>query len=435
MGYLLCGPVGTGKTFLVECLAGEAGVPVVKLKNFRDRWVGSSEGNLEKIFRLVRALGRCMVFVDEADQALGRRESGERRQRPLGPALLDDRPGDVATPATAGASLWILASSRPDLIEVDLKRPGRVDVKVPAPADQHARRERAARRRRSPGATSLGARRRSRRAPRGAHADAADPRRRRGARREGLPPRAHRRTSPPAAALEALPRGLPEPGARRRARVPDAARRSARRPTSPSCPPAFRRLADAGRHAVSGRRSYLAAAFNARPFGMPMPPNWFGVAAFGLLGALVDPGFWLIGAGRRGALPLCALAERALPRGWSTPSGAGVRGMGRALRGPRRASRRRGAECAGRSRAALPRDRRAARAHRRERVADRRRPPDGLAAPQAAGGARARSSQVIAAADRERRGPRRAGAPRERAPRAAETPTTSCAAASSSSSR
>ena len=28
MGYLLCGPVGTGKTFLVECLAGEAGVPV-----------------------------------------------------------------------------------------------------------------------------------------------------------------------------------------------------------------------------------------------------------------------------------------------------------------------------------------------------------------------------------------------------------------------
>ncbi|HVY81544.1 MAG TPA: hypothetical protein VG994_11220 [Steroidobacteraceae bacterium] len=45
------------------------------------------------------------------------------------------------------------------------------------------------------------------------------------------------------------------------------------------------------------RRSYLAAAFNARPFGMPIPPNWFGLAAFGLLGAFVDPGFWLIGAG------------------------------------------------------------------------------------------------------------------------------------------
>ena len=47
MGYLVCGPVGTGKTYLVECLAGEVGVPVVRLKNFRERWVGSSEGNLE----------------------------------------------------------------------------------------------------------------------------------------------------------------------------------------------------------------------------------------------------------------------------------------------------------------------------------------------------------------------------------------------------
>jgi hypothetical protein len=46
MGYLLAGPVGTGKTYMVECLAGEAGVPVVKLKNFRDKWVGSTESNL-----------------------------------------------------------------------------------------------------------------------------------------------------------------------------------------------------------------------------------------------------------------------------------------------------------------------------------------------------------------------------------------------------
>ena len=50
MGYLFCGPVGTGKTYLAECLAGEAGVPVVTMRNFRDRWVGSTEANLEKIF-------------------------------------------------------------------------------------------------------------------------------------------------------------------------------------------------------------------------------------------------------------------------------------------------------------------------------------------------------------------------------------------------
>ena len=59
---------------------------------------------------------------------------------------------------------------------------------------------------------------------------------------------------------------------------------------------------------MSEKRSYLAAAFNARPFGMPIPPNWFAVAAFGLLGAFVSPGLWLIGAGVEG-LYLWALAR------------------------------------------------------------------------------------------------------------------------------
>jgi hypothetical protein len=48
---------------------------------------------------------------------------------------------------------------------------------------------------------------------------------------------------------------------------------------------------------MSRKRSYLWAAFNARPFGMPVPPNWFGIAAFAMLGAIVNPGFWLLGAG------------------------------------------------------------------------------------------------------------------------------------------
>ncbi len=45
-----------------------------------------------------------------------------------------------------------------------------------------------------------------------------------------------------------------------------------------------------------GFLTYLGAAFNARPLGMPIPPNWLGLVAVGLLG-LVSPGFWLIGAG------------------------------------------------------------------------------------------------------------------------------------------
>lgn len=130
MGYLLCGPVGTGKTYLVECLAGEAGVPVVKMKNFRDRWVGSTEGNLEKIFGLLHALGRCVVFIDEADQALGSRDAGSGDSGVSG-RVYSMMAKEMSNTRNRGRILWILASSRPDLIEVDLKRPGRVDVKIP----------------------------------------------------------------------------------------------------------------------------------------------------------------------------------------------------------------------------------------------------------------------------------------------------------------
>jgi hypothetical protein len=51
---------------------------------------------------------------------------------------------------------------------------------------------------------------------------------------------------------------------------------------------------------MKDKPSYLARAFNARPLGMPIPPNWFGIAAFGLLGAIVNPGLWLIGLGVEG---------------------------------------------------------------------------------------------------------------------------------------
>ena len=130
MGYLICGPVGTGKTFLVECLAGEAGIPVVKIKNFRDKWVGSTEGNLEKIFRLLHGLDKCYVFIDEADQALGRRDAGEN-DGGLSGRVYSMFAKEMSEPMNRGRIVWVLASSRPDLIEVDLKRPGRVDVKLP----------------------------------------------------------------------------------------------------------------------------------------------------------------------------------------------------------------------------------------------------------------------------------------------------------------
>ncbi|MEM9080991.1 MAG: AAA family ATPase [Verrucomicrobiota bacterium] len=130
MGYLFCGPVGTGKTYLAVCLAGEAGVPMVVMKNFRDKWVGSTEANLEKIFALIHALGRCLVFVDEADQALGKRQGGSG-DGGVSSRVYSMMAAEMSDTRNRGKIVWVLASSRPDLIEVDLKRPGRVDVKVP----------------------------------------------------------------------------------------------------------------------------------------------------------------------------------------------------------------------------------------------------------------------------------------------------------------
>ena len=142
MGYLLTGRIGTGKTYLVECWAGELGVPMVEIKNFRDKWVGATEGNLETIFRVLKALGQVVVFVDEADQATGRREGG------VGDSGLSGRiysmlAQEMADTKNRGRILWVFATSRPDLLEVDLKRQGRLDVHIPLfpPQDEAGRRE------------------------------------------------------------------------------------------------------------------------------------------------------------------------------------------------------------------------------------------------------------------------------------------------------
>ncbi len=130
MGYLFCGRIGTGKTWLTTCWAGEIGIPCVVFKNFRDKWQGSTEGNLEKIFEILHALGQVMVFVDEADQATGKRDSGGTDSGLSGRvyAMLAKLMSDTRN---RGKIIWIFATSRPDLVEVDLKRPGRLDVHIP----------------------------------------------------------------------------------------------------------------------------------------------------------------------------------------------------------------------------------------------------------------------------------------------------------------
>ncbi len=130
MGYLLCGRIGTGKTYLVECWAGEVGIPVVEIKNFRERWVGATEGNLERIFSILHALGQVVVFVDEADQATGKRDAGSGDSG-LSGRIYGMLAQEMSDTNNRGKIIWVFATSRPDLLEVDLKRQGRLDVHIP----------------------------------------------------------------------------------------------------------------------------------------------------------------------------------------------------------------------------------------------------------------------------------------------------------------
>lgn len=130
MGYLFCGPVGTGKSFLAQCATGTIGIPCVKLKNFRSKYVGETEANLERVLTVLRSMGPVVVMIDEADAMLGDRESGSGdsgvNARVFG--MIASQMGDTRY---RGKILWILMTARPDLLPVDIKRQGRAEVHVP----------------------------------------------------------------------------------------------------------------------------------------------------------------------------------------------------------------------------------------------------------------------------------------------------------------
>ena len=129
MGYLICGPVGTGKSFLAQCVSGEIGAPCVMLKNFRSKYVGETEGNLERVLSVLRAMGPVVVVVDEADVALGGREDGGdsgTSSRVFG--MIATQMGDTRY---RGRIIWMLLTARPDLLPIDLKRQGRAEVHIP----------------------------------------------------------------------------------------------------------------------------------------------------------------------------------------------------------------------------------------------------------------------------------------------------------------
>jgi transitional endoplasmic reticulum ATPase len=129
MGLLFTGPMGTGKTFVAEAFVKESGLTGIKLKNFRSKWVGATESNLERILGVIKAIGNVIVIIDEGDRSFGSGEGeGDSGTSSRVIARLKEFMSDTRN---RGRVLFVLMTNRPDKLDVDIKRAGRLDRKIP----------------------------------------------------------------------------------------------------------------------------------------------------------------------------------------------------------------------------------------------------------------------------------------------------------------
>lgn len=138
-GAAVCGPIGGGKTFIFEALAAELDMVVLVIKNIRSQWFGQTDVVFERLRRVLNALAKVLIFVDEADTQFGRLGQGthetERRLTGKIQSMMSD-------PALRGRVFWLLVTARIHLLSPDLRRPGRVgDLIIPTLDPEGADRE------------------------------------------------------------------------------------------------------------------------------------------------------------------------------------------------------------------------------------------------------------------------------------------------------
>jgi hypothetical protein len=122
-GAAVAGPIGGGKTFIFEAVASEMDVPVLVLKSIRSQWYGQTDVIFERLRRVLEALEKVVIFVDEADTQFGgvgaESHSTERRLTGKIQAMMSD-------PRLRGKVIWLLMTARIHLLSPDIRRPGRV---------------------------------------------------------------------------------------------------------------------------------------------------------------------------------------------------------------------------------------------------------------------------------------------------------------------
>ncbi len=128
-GAAVAGPIGSGKTFVFEAVAAELGMVVLVLKNIRSQWFGQTDVIFERLRRVLDALAKVLIFVDEADTQFGRVDAQahatERRLTGKIQAMMSD-------PMLRGRVIWLLMTARIHLLSPDIRRPGRTgDLIIP----------------------------------------------------------------------------------------------------------------------------------------------------------------------------------------------------------------------------------------------------------------------------------------------------------------
>ncbi len=128
-GAAIGGPIGAGKTFIFEAVASELDMVVLVIKNLRSKYYGETDVIFERLRRVLMALSRVLIFIDEADTQLGGvgADTHETERRLTGKiqSMMSD-------PLLRGKVIWLLVTARIHLLSPDIRRPGRVgDLIIP----------------------------------------------------------------------------------------------------------------------------------------------------------------------------------------------------------------------------------------------------------------------------------------------------------------